>query len=74
MPKLTPLQVLLRSNAVPTSQVIAATGRNRSTVWRWQNGLSFPARPDVERLIALYGPERLDFNGCYVPTVEATSE
>lgn len=50
------------------------TGRERITVWRWKTGASTPDREDAEKLIALFGPERLDFNGCYAPDIEITLE
>jgi hypothetical protein len=49
-----------------TRRLVATTlQRDRSTVYRWWMGLSFPARADAERLVALLAPQGLDFNGCY---------
>lgn len=68
---ITPLQSLLRRRLLPDSRVMAATGRSRAQVWRWRSGKQFPERPAAEALIALYSGvgERLDFNGCYTPSV-----
>lgn len=56
----------------PPARVMQATGRERITVWRWKTGASTPNRDDAEKLIALFGPDRLDFNGCYVADIEIT--
>lgn len=67
---ITPLQKLLRDKVVAPRQVREFTGRDRSTVYRWTTGESFPERLDCERLIELFGADVLDFNGCYVATVD----
>lgn len=68
--KITPLQQLLLQRVVPVADILQATGRDRSTVSRWRRGMSFPERQDAEILIALFGAERLDYNGCYEASVE----
>ena len=55
-----------------TRRLVAATlGRDRSTVYRWWVGTSFPARADAEQLVALLAAQGLDFNGCYATDVQA---
>ena len=71
---ITPLQWLLLNETGPTSRVRQVTGRGRGTVWRWATGRSFPERPDAERLIELYGADRLDFNGCYEASKEISED
>lgn len=71
---ITPLQKLLRDKVVPDSVVRQVTGRTRFTLIRWRKGESFPEREDAEKLIALFGAHRLDFNGCYQVSVEVEAE
>lgn len=70
--KITLLQSLLRSNKRTVAQVMAATGRDRSTISRWRRGVTFPERADAELLIQLYAPD-LDYNGCYDATIEVAA-
>ena len=65
---MTGLQELL-CDAEIRRAVAAEMGKNRSTLYRWRRGLSFPTRPDAERLVALLSGHGLDFNGCYRPLV-----
>ena len=67
---ITPLQQLLRDKILRTAEITQATQRSRYTVRRWRSGETFPHRTDAEKLIELFGPDRLDFNGCYEATVE----
>lgn len=65
MALMTPLQRLLRDKTSRTSEVAQAVGVTRYTVRRWRLGDSYPLPSHAERLIAFYGRDRLDFNGCY---------
>lgn len=70
----TPLQVLLREKRRPLADVMRATGCQRHAVWRWANGTSYPERESAAALIALFESEGLDYNGCYMATVEVADE
>jgi len=72
--KITPLQHLLLSKIKPLAEVRQALGVHRIALWQWSRGVGFPKRLNVEKLIEFYGPERLDYNGCFVPSVEITEE
>jgi hypothetical protein len=72
--KITPLQFLLLNKNIPLAQVRQAVGCTRVLLWRWSKGISFPKRGNVERLIELYGPDQLDFNGCFVASREITDD
>ena len=48
-------------------QVVARLERDRSTVYRWRMGISYPDRRDAVRLVELLQDRGLDFNGCYTP-------
>ncbi len=66
---ITPLQGLLRSKTRSLGAVAQHTGRSRFTVRRWKLGLSVPQPDDARKLIELFGPEALDFNGCYEASI-----
>ena len=63
---MTVLQGLL-SDAEIRRAVAAELGKDRSTLYRWRRGLSFPTRADAERLVVFLSGHGLDFNGCYRP-------
>lgn len=67
---ITPLQNLLRRRVKTPAEVAAAAQRGRVAVWRWAKGESFPDPEVVPRLIELFGDGVLDFNGCYLATVD----
>lgn len=72
--RITPLQRLLLDEVEPPARVMQATGRDRITLWRWKTGASSPDRIGAEKLIELFGPARLDFNGCYVADIEISED
>lgn len=72
--KITPLQYLLLNKNKPQKAILQAVGVKRICLWQWKRGLGFPKRLNVEKLIAFYGPEQLDYNGCFVASVEITDE
>lgn len=72
--RITPLQRLLLEEIEAPARVLQVTGRERITLWRWKTGASSPERADAEKLIELFGAERLDFNGCYVADIEITED
>lgn len=73
---ITPLQKLLRDRVVPEAEIIKKTGRKRWTVWRWREGKTRPTRQDARLLIELYreAGADLNFDGCYLATVEVVDE
>lgn len=74
MMKITPLQYLLLHKIKPWKEVRQAVGCERGILWRWSRGLSFPKRLNTDKLIEFYGPERLDYNGCFEASVELTGD
>lgn len=58
------LRELLADPAV-RRRVAKVLERDRSTVYRWHAGKTYPARQDAERLVELLRDRGLDFNGCY---------
>jgi hypothetical protein len=74
MMKITPLQYLLLNKIKPLPEVRQALGVSRFILWQWKRGASFPKRLNIEKLIEFYGPERLDYNGCFVASVEITED
>jgi hypothetical protein len=71
--RITPLQALLRAEDSPSSEkIMQVTGRGRQTIWRWREGHSYPTRTDVDALIELFGADRLDYNGCYIGSIEVS--
>ena len=72
--KITPLQYLLFTKFKPIKQLRKAVPVGRVTYWAWRCGRGFPNRLNANKLIEFYGPENLDYNGCYVPSVELTEE
>ena len=71
---ITPLQQLLRNKARRMDEITQATGRSRYTVRRWKKGLTVPSPDDSRNLIALFGPDALDFNGCYSASIEVQTD
>lgn len=71
---ITPLQHLLLSKARRMDEITQATGRTRYTVRRWKRGLTLPSPEDSRNLIALFGPDALDFNGCYEASIEVRTD
>lgn len=71
--RITPLQFLLLSKVRPPEAVRQATRCSRVTLWRWTYGHTTPRPRDAGQLVDLFDG-RLDFNGCYVPSVELTAE
>lgn len=55
-------------------EITQATGRTRYTVRRWKRGLTLPSPEDSRHLIALFGPDALDFNGCYEASIEVRTD
>lgn len=43
---------------------------DRTTLYRWQTGKSFPSRRYARLLVEVLRPQGLDFNGCYRPEVQ----
>jgi hypothetical protein len=74
MMKITPLQYLLLNKVKPLREVKQALGVTRIVLWQWKSGASFPKRLNIEKLIEFYGPDRLDYNGCFVASVEITED
>ena len=74
MMKITPLQYLLLNKIKPLRDLRQALGVHRTLVWQWSKGGSFTKRLNIEKLIEFYGPDRLDYNGCFVASVEITEE
>lgn len=68
---ITPFQQMLRDKVVPPGEIRQATRCSRTTLWRWQKGVSFPEKPQAEALIALFAERgaALDYNGIYQATV-----
>lgn len=64
---MTPLQKLLKQKTIPERRIREHTGRSRTTVFRWRRGISYPGPDDAKKLIELFGPDALDYNGCYAP-------
>ncbi|MGE3601010.1 MAG: helix-turn-helix domain-containing protein [Dehalococcoidia bacterium] len=69
---ITPLQVLLRDKGRSQAEIMQAAGCSRFTVRRWRRGESYPDRVHAERLIGFFGSDQLDYNGCYIASVEVT--
>lgn len=74
---ISPLQRFLKINNVPRSRVRQVTGVSRTTVWRWQEGITCPSPECAKALIKLYGNGAdgrplLDYNGCYDKTIDDT--
>jgi len=74
--KITPLQDLLLRKVIPIAEVRQGIARGRVQVWRWVKGLSYPEREIVPVLIQLYAARghQLDYNGCYIASIELTEE
>lgn len=72
--KITSLQLLLLNQSEPIKAVRQALGVERTVIWQWKRGVSFPNRLNAEKLIDFYGPARLDYNGCFIASVEITDE
>lgn len=68
---ITPFQKALRDKIVPPGEIRQVTRCSRTTLWRWQTGVSFPEKPQAETLIALFSEHgaALDYNGIYQATV-----
>ena len=71
---ITPLQKLLLYKVEPSARVVQATGLERTQIWNWKVGRAFPNRLNAKKLIELYGADRLDFNGCYVASIEISED
>jgi hypothetical protein len=74
MMKITPLQHLLLTQNKPLGDVRQAVGVGRAVLWNWKKGRAFPNQLNMKKLIDLYGPEQLDYNGCFIASVEITDE
>ena len=72
--KITPLQHLLCIQNKPLREVRQAIGVTRAVLWRWKLGRAFPNQLNMQKLIEFYGPDRLDYNGCFIASVEITDE
>ncbi len=72
--KITPLQFLLLSQIKPLREVRQVLGVSRISLWQWKKGVAFPKPLNIEKLIEFYGPEQLDYNGCFIASVEITGE
>lgn len=72
---ITPLQALLRAFDCDLTELRCITKRSRITIWRWKVGLSYPHPiEDVPALMAHFKHAGLDYNGCYLPSVEVTDD
>ena len=72
--KITPLQYLLLTQCIDFARIREAAGISQVNLWKWRRGERFPNRLNAKVLIDLYGPDKLDYNGCYQRSVEITDE
>lgn len=78
---ITPLQYLLRSGQIDPALARVPLGVNRTTLWRWLKGVSYPKEPQkvidyCSNLALLIEGEKyeLDYNGIFCPSIRVSED
>lgn len=68
---ITPFQGWLRSDSITSKEICEHLTIDRTTVYSWKKGVSYPNKDNADKLISLFRARgiELDYNQIYRPSI-----